>query len=84
MFTKRGMANVGCLILLGLGLFMLFAGYPIIAEVQKQTLKVNGAFNLGGINGSGQVPATISQFGLIDPATPETAYTRTGSSRLDI
>jgi beta-glucanase (GH16 family) len=28
-----------------------------------------------------QVPSTIGQFGLIDPATPESAYTRVGLSK---
>lgn len=37
-----------------------------------------GAYNLGGVNGSGQVPATINSFGLIDKDTPASALTRIG------
>jgi hypothetical protein len=43
-FTKRGVMNVGCLVLLVAALFMLFAGYPILVEVNKHALKTNGAF----------------------------------------
>ena len=35
-----------------------------------------GAFNLGGTNGSGQVPVMPGNFMLIDPDTPADAYTK--------
>lgn len=46
-----------------------------------------GAFNLGGTNGSGQVPDLHGRFTLIDPDTPQDAYTRvspTESSNLEL
>lgn len=41
-------------------------------------------FSLGGVNGSGQVPEMIGQFGLIDPDTPQSAYTRTGAYQIGL
>ncbi|KAG8687721.1 hypothetical protein FRC09_013329, partial [Ceratobasidium sp. 395] len=35
-----------------------------------------GAYNLGGVNSSGQVPEMLGHRGLIDPSTPASAYTR--------
>ena len=71
-FTPRGIGNIGCLIILFIGLFMLFAGYPIISYYTRST-KTTG-YNLGGINGTGQIP-DMGLFSLIDPDTPESAYT---------
>ncbi|EPQ31189.1 uncharacterized protein PFL1_01377 [Pseudozyma flocculosa PF-1] len=70
-FSVRGFLNVLTLALIGLALLMLFAGYPILAN----TLKVfdnskKGGFNIGGTNGSGQVPdLQIRQ--LVDKDTKE-------------
>jgi beta-glucan synthesis-associated protein KRE6 len=50
-------------------------GYPIIAFAQSHSQTL-GAFNLGGVNGSGQVAATIGNFGLIDNDTPTEAFTK--------
>ncbi|KAL7412678.1 beta-glucan synthesis-associated protein-domain-containing protein [Mrakia frigida] len=60
------------MLVLVLALLMLFAGYPVYSELTKNDGKTLGAFNLGGINGSGQVPQMVGgqTFGLIDPATP--------------
>lgn len=77
-FTLRGLYNLGCLAVLVVALFMLFAGYPIITVLSDRLLKSNGAFNLGGVNGTGQVPSTVGNFGLIDNDTPQEALTRTG------
>ncbi|KAL7415902.1 glycoside hydrolase family 16 protein [Mrakia frigida] len=66
--------NLGCLAVIILALLMLFAGYPIYTEFSKRTSTTLGAFNLGGINASGQVPQMISMFDLIDKDTPEEAY----------
>ncbi|WVQ79795.1 hypothetical protein IAT38_001895 [Cryptococcus sp. DSM 104549] len=77
-FTARGFVNIGCLIIIALAFVTLFAGYPIISFYQRPTMNTNGAFNLGGINGSGQVPM-ISNFPTpIDRDTPEDKYQRTG------
>lgn len=77
-FTLRGLYNLGCLAVLVVALFMLFAGYPIITVLSDRLLKSNGAFNLGGVNGTGQVPSTVGNFGLIDNDTPQEALTKTG------
>lgn len=61
------------------GLIALFAGYPIITWYGRfHTLSLNG-YNLGGINGSGQVPLLANLPSLIDKDTPTSVYTRTGS-----
>ncbi|CAO1624340.1 unnamed protein product [Jaminaea pallidilutea] len=67
----RGIANVATLILLALGILMLFAGYPIIANLDKLFNKssTNGGYNLGGSNGSGQVPQFQSLASLVDSDT---------------
>lgn len=54
---------------------MLFAGWPIIAEMQKPAPQTLGAFNLGGINSTGQI--AIATRGPIDPDTPASAYYHT-------
>ncbi|KAF9476634.1 glycoside hydrolase family 16 protein [Pholiota conissans] len=74
--TMRALMNLGCLFLLVLGCIMLFAGYPILSHFLAKNKQTNqGGFNLGGVNASGQIPE-FSNFGLIDPATPQSAYTR--------
>lgn len=73
-FTIRGLMNLGCLVILIVALMTLFAGYPIITHFTKNDAKTLGAFNLGGVNGSGQVPQTIGNFGLIDNDTPKDKY----------
>ena len=42
-----------------LALFGTVAGYPIAEYFTKSTPSVTGAFNLGGVNMSGQVPEMI-------------------------
>jgi beta-glucan synthesis-associated protein KRE6 len=76
-FSARGWTNVIGLVTLVLGLLMLFAGYPILIEVRHLRQSFKG-FNLGGINGTGQIPA-LSIPRLIDTDTPQDAYHRTGS-----
>ncbi|KAI0789619.1 beta-glucan synthesis-associated [Abortiporus biennis] len=75
-FTFRGIANLGCLLILGIGLTMLFAGLPIISHFTKKPQSVNGGFNLGGMNASGQVPDMTGNWGLIDLDTPKELYTK--------
>jgi hypothetical protein len=77
-FSSRGWANMGALVLLFGGLITFFAGYPIISEITKRRLDSNGAWNLGGINASGQVPNIPNLPSLIDAYTPMAARTRTG------
>ncbi|KAF8514321.1 beta-glucan synthesis-associated protein [Hysterangium stoloniferum] len=77
-FTSRGLANLGCLVILVVGLTTLFAGYPLIVYFTRHPLSTLGAFNLGGINSTGQVPELLGNWGLIDIATPNDVYTKTG------
>ncbi|KAF8917659.1 beta-glucan synthesis-associated protein [Mucidula mucida] len=81
--TYRGLTNLGCIVVLGLGLVTLFAGYPIISYFTQTTLSTQGGFNLGGINASGQVPSIPGNFGLIDVDTPQDVYTKTGYENSD-
>ncbi|KAG8681013.1 hypothetical protein FRC09_017817, partial [Ceratobasidium sp. 395] len=67
-FNARGVINGGCLVLVILGLITLLT--------PQSTL---GAYNLGGLNASGQVPEMLGHRGLIDPSTPSSAYTRKSS-----
>ncbi|KAF9026905.1 glycoside hydrolase family 16 protein [Hymenopellis radicata] len=74
--TYRGITNLGCLMILGMGLVALFAGFPIASYFTKTMLSTQGGFNLGGINASGQVPVIPGNFGLIDIDTPKDVYTK--------
>ncbi|THU80069.1 beta-glucan synthesis-associated [Dendrothele bispora CBS 962.96] len=74
MFTARGLSNIGCLLLLGLLLLGLFAGFPVASYFTKKIMSTNGGFNLGGTNATGQVPS-LGNIGLIDLDTPEDVYT---------
>ncbi|KAF8200296.1 beta-glucan synthesis-associated protein KRE6 [Pholiota molesta] len=66
--SARAISNLGCL-------FLLVAGYPILSHFLEKNKQTNqGGFNLGGVNASGQIPQ-FSNFGLIDPATPQSVYT---------
>ncbi|KII90889.1 glycoside hydrolase family 16 protein [Plicaturopsis crispa FD-325 SS-3] len=75
LFTKRALANVGCLVILGVGLVALFAGYPLTVYLKNHKLSTLGGFNTGGINGSGQIPSMHGNWGLIDVETPNEAKT---------
>ncbi|CEL61387.1 Beta-glucan synthesis-associated protein KRE6 OS=Saccharomyces cerevisiae (strain ATCC 204508 / S288c) GN=KRE6 PE=1 SV=2 [Rhizoctonia solani AG-1 IB] len=48
-----------------------------MTHLTKAPLSTLGAYNLGGINASGQVPEILGFRGLIDKETPKSAYTRT-------
>lgn len=76
--SARGWANMGVLVLLVGGLITLFAGYPIIAFYGQKAAPTLGAYNVGGINATGQVPYIKGLPTLIDISTPTTAYNRTG------
>lgn len=73
--SPRAVMNVGCLAVIVTALLTLFAGYPLIDYFRKESQSMNGGFNLGGINATGQVPE-MGSLSLIDPDTPRTAYTR--------
>ncbi|PWY97432.1 beta-glucan synthesis-associated [Testicularia cyperi] len=74
----RGISNVLTLLLLAIGLLALFAGYPIISHYEKLFTSSSSSnyYNIGGTNGSGQVP-DLPLFSLVDPDTPQSATTRT-------
>ncbi|CAA7263155.1 unnamed protein product [Cyclocybe aegerita] len=73
--SPRGLGNAGCVILLIAGLLLLFIGYPVLTFYDRTKFDTGGAFNVGGINSTGQIPL-IGNFGLIDQDTPREAYTR--------
>ncbi|KAF8161089.1 glycoside hydrolase family 16 protein [Crassisporium funariophilum] len=75
-FSLRGVGNLGCLVTLLVGLMILFIGYPIITFYNNAKLTNLGGSNLGGINGTGQVPQSIGNFGLIDQDTPKDVFTK--------
>ncbi|KAH8120019.1 beta-glucan synthesis-associated [Phellopilus nigrolimitatus] len=75
-FTGRGLANLGCLVRVLLG---LRAGFPLISHFTKKPLSTLGGFNIGGTNASGQIPS-IGNWGLIDNDTPQNAYTKASYS----
>lgn len=79
-FSLRGWLNASALFLLCGGLIVLFAGYPIISSFGSATTTL-GAYNLGGINKTGQVPALVGFPSLIDKDTPTDAYSRTGTDK---
>ncbi|CAE6441977.1 unnamed protein product [Rhizoctonia solani] len=76
-FSMRGLANIACLAILFVSVLMLFAGYPIVTHLADTPPSTLGAYNLGGINASGQVPEIPGFRGLIDRDTPKSAYTHT-------
>ncbi|KZP18018.1 glycoside hydrolase family 16 protein, partial [Athelia psychrophila] len=76
-FTGRGLSNLGCLFVLVGSLVTLFAGYLIITYFKKKSLSALGGYNVGGINGTGQVPSMAGNWGLVDLDTPSTAHTTT-------
>ncbi|KAH9925396.1 glycoside hydrolase family 16 protein [Epithele typhae] len=77
-FSSRGWINASALFIICAGIITLFAGYPIIDHFIHEPPKTAG-FNLGGINGTGQVPALNNFRSLIDTDTPDSAKTRKGT-----
>ncbi|KAI0036059.1 beta-glucan synthesis-associated [Vararia minispora EC-137] len=87
LFSPRGIANIGCLLITATGILTLFAGYPIISYFTRHQQSTQGAFGLGGTNLTGQVPEMSGNWGLIDPATPQDAYTKAafnGGDEMDL
>ena len=69
--SVRGLLNVFTLILLALGLLALFLGYPLVVVLSKvfDTIDISPS--------SPKRLTTLSQRGLIDPDTPQSAMKRT-------
>lgn len=76
-FSGRGWMNMFALSILIVGLILLFTSYPIILFYRSHILRIAG-WNLGGINGTGQVPDLPNMPTLIDKDTPEDVRKRTG------
>jgi len=74
MLTRRGMANLGCLALLLAALLTLFIGFPILKFIKNGGFSGPTALNVR-VNGTGQIPKM--SFGIVDPDTPQEAYTTT-------
>ncbi|KAI1791140.1 glycoside hydrolase family 16 protein [Ganoderma leucocontextum] len=72
-FTARGLANLGCLLLLVVSIVALFAGYPIASYLTRPQQSYSGGFNFGGINATGQLPDIPGMRGPIDRDTPQGA-----------
>ncbi|CCF52658.1 hypothetical protein NDA11_001165 [Ustilago hordei] len=72
----RGVINLLALFFLSSSILMLFAGYPILHSFlyKNGDAKAKSFFNLGGTNGSGQVPLLPGLFSLIDSDTPGSAH----------
>ncbi|KAK4685737.1 beta-glucan synthesis-associated protein KRE6, partial [Tremellales sp. Uapishka_1] len=77
MLTVRGASNIGCLLLMVILLVALFCVYPILSQTLEKTSSTLGAYNLGGINSTGQIPSITGLRTLIDADTPTSAYTHT-------
>ncbi|KAJ4356096.1 beta-glucan synthesis-associated protein [Didymosphaeria variabile] len=78
-FTKRGLVNVGALVILTVGLLVLFIGYPILTFVHNITApsKTPCSNNPLCIAGKEHEPLLKNiRTGLIDPDTPEEYKTR--------
>ncbi|KAE8229325.1 hypothetical protein CF326_g5706 [Tilletia indica] len=76
----RGLLNILTLVGLALSLITLFAGYPIIYHFETlASKKSTGSYNLGGTNGTGQVP-DLNIFQIIDKDTPPGATKWQGQS----
>ncbi|KAJ7765788.1 glycoside hydrolase family 16 protein [Mycena metata] len=77
-FSSRGWSNATALFVLFGGLIALFAGFPLIDHFTHPDPRIVG-FNLGGINGTGQVPQLTKFPKVIDDDTPTSAYTHDGA-----
>lgn len=76
--SMRGFLNALALLLIMLALIGMFGAYPIIDQITKLSNNYHGAWNLGGTNSSGQVPAILGLPSLVDKDSPRSAMTRTG------
>ncbi|POS84629.1 beta-glucan synthesis-associated [Erysiphe pulchra] len=79
-FTKRGMANVGGLVLICLGVLFLFIGYPVLTFVRSIIDPTSGACAADPNCLSDTLPLLKNQrTGLIDPDTPKSVYSKTSN-----
>lgn len=74
--NARALINGGAALVLILAIVMLFAGYPIFSRYYPSNHHTSNG-NRPGVNGSGQTGTFAgARMGLIDPDTPQDAYTR--------
>jgi len=73
-WSRRGVTNLGFLLVLCGGILALFIGYPVASFVFTPRASSIGGLNLG-LNASGQVPTMPGNWGLIDVETPQEAHT---------
>ncbi|KAF1835757.1 beta-glucan synthesis-associated [Decorospora gaudefroyi] len=79
-FTRRGIVNVGGLLLMLLGLIALFVGYPVLTFVENVTAPEKGPCTNNPLCIAGKQNEPLLKgirSGLIDPDTPEDVKTRT-------
>ncbi|KAF9565655.1 glycoside hydrolase family 16 protein [Agrocybe pediades] len=77
LFSWRGWVNASAILLIMLALIVLFLGLPIIDHYSHPSRPFVG-FNAGGINASGQIPILPNLPRMVDPETPQSAWTRVG------
>lgn len=70
--------NVFALVVLLGGLITLFVGFPVISHYRSHPYSGPG-FNVGGINGSGQIPDLPNMPQMVDKDTPDEAKSRVGT-----
>ena len=76
--SMRGFLNALALLALALALLGIFLVWPVTESVKSTSIGANTAgYNLGGNNATGQYPV-VNLPSIIDPDTPESAYTREG------
>ncbi|KAK7044475.1 GH16 domain-containing protein [Favolaschia claudopus] len=73
-FSLRGFRNIGCLVVLCLGILGLFVGYPIAQHIKNST-KSSSSLAAKGPEADNKKLPLIGNWGLIDPETPKDAYT---------
>lgn len=79
-FTKRGVANIGGLGLVVLGLLVLFIGYPILTFVQRFEPPPNECASDPDCIDVGKIPLLKNiRTSLIDPDTPSDMKTKTAA-----
>lgn len=76
-FTRRGLTNVGGLVLITIGILVLFIGYPVLTFVQRYTVSPDPCRTNPECIKVGKVPLLKNvRHTLIDPDTPKSALTK--------
>ncbi|CDO74392.1 Glycoside Hydrolase Family 16 protein [Trametes cinnabarina] len=75
--SKRGILNIGVLIILIAAILALFLCYPLLDFFRNEKRNIAITANVR-INGTGQAPVLFQMPQLVDMDTPDSAKTRTG------